>query len=102
MPCHMDIDYSKEDWLEKQEPDAPLCVGAMQFQNNYMKLSRDPEIAEAQRAVGNNPNVFSNPEEFLIHHQHGRWEKPVQNSLWWHADVVNRELGFEQQEHGEK
>lgn len=95
MPCHMDIDYTDETWIESQLPDAPLCVGSMQFQNNEMKLSREPEIARGQRAVGENPNVFSTPEEFLIHHMWGRWEKPVKHSHWWNAEKVNAALGFE-------
>jgi hypothetical protein len=94
MPCHMDIDYSKKDWLEKQEPDAPLCVGAMQFQNNNMKLSRNPEVAAAQHALGTSPHVFTRPEEFLIHHQTGRHAKPVSSSLWWNGHTVNFALGF--------
>lgn len=94
MPCHMDIDYTDPDWAKTQEPTAPLCVGAMQYQNNNMKLSRDPEIAEAQRVVGNNANVFSSPEEFLIHHKFGRWEGPVETSMWWRGHPVNFALGY--------
>lgn len=95
MPCHMDIDYSDKDWLTTQEPDAPLCVGALQFQNNFMKLARDPEVARGQRAVGESANVFSNPEEFLVHHMFGRWAGKVKDSFWWMAEKVNRAMGYE-------
>lgn len=89
LPCHMDIDYTKKDWLEKQEPDAPLCVGSLQFQNNWMSLSRLPHVAEAQREVGDNPRVFDNPEEFLIHHKVGVHDGPTEPGQGYRATHVD-------------
>lgn len=94
MPCHMDIDYSDKEWQTTQEPDAPMCVGALQFQNNWLSLSRNPEVAEAQRAVGNNRNVFDTPEQFMIHHKWNTHFGPVEPSLLFSAQKVNKALGF--------
>lgn len=91
LPCHMDIDYTDPDWLKTQEPDAPLCVGSLQFQNNWLSLSRLPHVAEAQRELEGNPRVFDNPEEFLIHHKYGRWDGPTEPGQGYraaHVDVV--------------
>lgn len=97
MPCHMDIDYSDPDWRETQEPDAPLCVGGLQFQNNTHKLARPADMAEAQRVVGTNDNVFATPEEFLIHHMVDTRHAvriPIMSGLNWRGFKVNEAAGY--------
>jgi hypothetical protein len=94
MPCHMDIDYSDKEWMTTQEPDAPMCVGALQFQNNWLSLSRNPKVAEAQRQVGNNVNVFDSPEQFMIHHKWNMHFGPVEPSFLFNAHKVNLANGF--------
>lgn len=68
MPCHMAIDYSDPMWDVTQLPDADLCVGGLQFQNNFMKLPRPRKMADACRAVGTNDKIMSTPAEFLERH----------------------------------
>lgn len=68
MPCHMAINYSDRDWKENQYPTADLCVGAVQFLNNWMKLPRSRKLADACREVGENDKIMSSPEEFMERH----------------------------------
>lgn len=68
MPCHMAIDYNKRDWFEEQYPDADLCVGALQFQRNQLKLPRPRKLSDASKVVGTNDKIMSSPQEFLNRH----------------------------------
>jgi hypothetical protein len=94
MPCHMEIDYGDPDWAETQEPTAPMCRGALEFQNNWMSLSRNPKVAAAQHQCGTNPNVFDSPEEFLIHHKVGKHSGPTENGFLWRATEVDQKRGL--------
>lgn len=67
MPCHTAIDYDDKDWRETQYPDAPVCVGSVQFLANTCKEPHG-DLTSAVDAVGTNPNVFANHVEFLRHH----------------------------------
>lgn len=67
MPCHMQVDYSNPNWKDTL-PEAPTCVGGVQFNANTCKLPRDPAMREAQRRYGPNDEVFSSWQEFLAHH----------------------------------
>lgn len=70
-PCHQSIDYGDPDWRETQYPQSALCVGALQFLNNWLRQPYGPDLVEACRAVGTNENVFARPEEFLRYHSVG-------------------------------
>lgn len=94
MPCHMEIDYSDPDWLTTQEPTAPMCRGGLEFQNNWMSLSRDPKVAAAQNQCGTNEKVFETPEEFLIHHKVGKHSGPTEPGMRWRAAEVDRKRGL--------
>lgn len=67
-PCHLAIDYSDPDWKTTQLPDADLCAGALIMAANNYKLPRQPERAEAVRAVKQSPAVFRYADEFIAHH----------------------------------
>ncbi len=67
-PCHKTIDWEKDDDIEKS--DAPKCVGALQFMNNSLQISRYPEIAKLQKTVGKNlDEVMHHKKEFIEHHK---------------------------------
>lgn len=68
MPCHEQIDYTDPDWLETQYPGTDLCAGNLIYFKNHVKMPRDPELAEAVRAVQKSLHVFSWPKEFFAHH----------------------------------
>lgn len=68
MPCHLTVDYEREDWAERAERNAEYCYGALVFFSNTCKLSRDPE---RPRAPADHTAVFSTMGEFLAHHQGG-------------------------------
>lgn len=64
MPCHMTVDYERDDWQE-QVKTAPQCVGRSVHFANRCRLPKNPEILKA------NPDpdtVFSDPREFYKHH----------------------------------
>lgn len=64
-PCHSVI----KDWDdEKQVENARCCTGALQFMNNSLKTSRYKAIAEAQKEVGKNSEVFNWKHEFVAYH----------------------------------
>jgi len=67
-PCHEQIDYADPEWLTTQLPDADLCAGQLIHFRNHLKMPRDPEMAEAVRAVKTSRHVFQQPEEFMRHH----------------------------------
>lgn len=70
MPCHMAIDYEKENWREEQLPTAPICAGSLVFLHNTCALPRDKDLRVARSMVTADPeNVFSNKNEFLEHHK---------------------------------
>lgn len=70
-PCHVAINYEEPDWKTKQYPDAPLCAGALAMCANNCKRPHDPERAALVREVGQDPEVFAWPHEFIAHHKEG-------------------------------
>lgn len=68
MPCHMQVDYERDDWRE-QADNAPQCAGRAIYLSNRCKSPRNPDLLKlpADRA-----SVFSFPMEFAEHHSHGR------------------------------
>lgn len=48
-----------------------LCVGALQHYQNRVKSPRHPGLSAAVDQVGENPEVFDWPQEFLEHHNGG-------------------------------
>jgi hypothetical protein len=64
-PCHATVhDWDNDEELESR----PKCIGALQFMNNSLKLSRYPQIAKAQKEVGKNEEVFTWGHEFISYH----------------------------------
>lgn len=48
MPCHIHVDYEREDW-EEQAEEAPQCAGrAIHFANRY-KRPRNPDLLVLRR-----------------------------------------------------
>lgn len=70
--CHHDVEnnigYDDPDWLEKAQDSAQHCAGALIFARKMCKLSRDPEIAEAQKAIDPKQDILFPPEEFVRYH----------------------------------
>jgi len=64
MPCHLHVDYDREDWRE-QAQEAPQCAGRAVHMANRCKLPRNPELIVAKP---DRETVFSNPQEFVDHH----------------------------------
>lgn len=65
IPCHLTVDY------EGKEPDysqAQPCVGNLQFMNNSLKLSRNPQVKQLQDEAGKNTKIFQFKSEFINHH----------------------------------
>ena len=69
-PCHQTVNYEDPEWDMKLDQ-AESCVGALQFAANCGKSPRDPDRAEAVAKAGKNPDVFSNPNDFIEHHESG-------------------------------
>jgi hypothetical protein len=77
MPCHCAIDYEKKDWETEQYPDAPLCAGSLVFLKNHCIAPRNPELADAVRAVeADAETVFQWSHEFIEHHRRDNWPPP--------------------------
>lgn len=68
MPCHSALDYEDPNWRDKL-PTTPHCAGSLVFLRNVCALPRDPDLAAKRAQVeGDHANVFSRPEQFLVHH----------------------------------
>jgi len=63
MPCHLHVDYEREDWKDQAER-APQCAGRATFQANRCQLP-DPGLLRLPKDV---ENVFQWPHEFVEHH----------------------------------
>lgn len=64
MPCHLTVDYEREDW-EEQIDKAPQCAGrAVHFANRC----KSPKNRELLRLEADHETVFSDPREFYKHH----------------------------------
>lgn len=64
MPCHMQVDYERDDWRE-QASKAALCAGALHMFANMCKLSRD----STRPRLPKSDEVFTFPSDFLKHHK---------------------------------
>lgn len=64
MPCHLTVDYERDDW-EEQIKTAPQCAGRAIYFANRCKVPKNREliVLEADRE-----NVFTDPEAFYRHH----------------------------------
>lgn len=80
MPCHEQIDYEDPEWQDTQYPDTDVCAGNMAYLANHMKRPRDTGLAEAVKAVGKLPGVFSWAHEFIGHHMPGASKEEVQEA----------------------
>src|SRR5579859_5406661 len=69
-PCHKTVDWDQpEQGVEEEADEAPICVGAMQFMNNSLMLSRHPDIARIQKEYGKNEDVLQYKHNFIEHHK---------------------------------
>lgn len=67
MPCHLAVDYERDDW-EEQADAAAHCAGHAAHLRNRCKLPTNPEQRALCEAVGKREDVFNRPDEFVIHH----------------------------------
>jgi hypothetical protein len=68
MPCHIHIDYERDDWQEQVER-GPRCAGHAIFLKNRCKLPYDPGLRAFVATVLQDPQtVFQWPHEFIEHH----------------------------------
>ena len=71
MPCHIHVDYERDDW-EQQAEKAPRCAGHAIFLRNRFKAPRERELYEFTHLVTPDKiTVFQWPQEFLDHHKGG-------------------------------
>jgi hypothetical protein len=66
IPCHLSINWENKDEKFKHSKD---CVGALQFMNNSLKMSRDYDTAKLQKEYGKSDEIFSRTKEFIDHHK---------------------------------
>lgn len=64
MPCHMHVDYEKDNWRD-QAASAPQCAGRAIHFANRGKLAQNPELIKMKPDF---EKVFSNPQDFINHH----------------------------------
>lgn len=64
MPCHLHVDYDREDWAQ-QSDQAPQCAGRAVHFANRCKRPKNPELITA---TADREAVFSNPQDFVDHH----------------------------------
>lgn len=93
MPCHMDIDYEKKDWKDKQLPNAHQCSGHAIFLSNMCKGLLGPGV---HRLPADTENVFQFPSQMLQYHTHGKmqtiadaWQEVMQKD---EAPVVEKKV----------
>jgi len=67
MPCHLHVDYEREDWAAQAEI-APQCAGRAIHFANRCKSPRAPGLL---RLKPNHGEVFTNPQDFIDHHSGG-------------------------------
>lgn len=63
MPCHMTVDYNKDDW-EKKAATAPQCAGRAIFLSNRCQVP----LKGALKLPADSKEVFTRPHEFVAHH----------------------------------
>jgi len=70
MPCHMTVDYERDDWEKTLNTDnrVSLCAGGLAHMANRCKRPRDKNLAAAVDFVGPRDDVFRDPQDFRDHH----------------------------------
>jgi hypothetical protein len=68
MPCHLHVDYERNDWY-LQAMHAPQCAGRAAYLRNRCKMPRDNDLATFVRSVPPDPECFRWPQEFIAHHK---------------------------------
>lgn len=73
MPCHLHVDYERDDWRAQAE-EAPQCAGRAVHFANRCKRPQNPELVTlpADREA-----VFSAPQDFIDHHSKHQAQTPV-------------------------
>ena len=71
MPCHIHVDYERNDW-QHQARTAPQCAGRAIHFANRCKKPRDSDLLVLP---ADREEVFSNPQEFYDHHTHNNGKK---------------------------
>ena len=72
MPCHMTVDYDREDWRERGLLMARQCAGQAIYLSNTGARPRVPTVV----APADHELIFSSPHEFVAHHRsqgEGSW-----------------------------
>jgi hypothetical protein len=64
MPCHLHVDYERDDW-EDQAITAPQCAGRAIHFANRCKRPKNPSLITLP---ANYQDVFGNPQDFVAHH----------------------------------
>jgi hypothetical protein len=68
MPCHVHVDYEREDW-ERQANTVPRCAGHAIFLRNRCKQPHEPGLrAFCATVERDTETVFQWPQEFIEHH----------------------------------
>jgi hypothetical protein len=67
MPCHIHVDYDRDDW-EEQADEAPQCAGRAIHFKNRCKLPHNPDVAALVKEVERSPDVFTHVHDFIDHH----------------------------------
>lgn len=76
LPCHTSINYEDPRWKRQWERGeiGNICAGSLILMRNMSKLPRDPNFP---RLPADHKLVFSNPHEFIEHHEAAKirsWE----------------------------
>lgn len=64
MPCHLHVDYEREDWRDAAEI-APQCAGRAVYFANRCKKPINPALIQL---APDRDEIFGNPQDFLDHH----------------------------------
>ncbi|MBI6883078.1 hypothetical protein [Pseudomonas putida] len=64
MPCHLHVDYERDDW-EEQASSAPQCAGRAVHFANRCKKPQNPGLITMP---ANHAEIFGNPQDFVAHH----------------------------------
>lgn len=68
MPCHLHVDYEREDWMGAAEI-AAQCAGRAVYFANRCKKPINPALIQL---TPDRVEIFSNPQDFLDHHTPGQ------------------------------
>lgn len=68
IPCHMAIDWEKEDGLDKNYSNP--CIGSLKYLKNTMKLPRDRQYSNLRNLIKEtDPTIFKRKLDFINHHK---------------------------------